>query len=305
MLDRSAMMAVYTWDNYEFLLDQPSPLTPKMVLQVAQVALGVLAFLHEKGVVLDEIGLQNFLVDPQTKRVFFFDPVIKDMYEGPVPLSERGGELTSLADSLRHLTGLDQQQIHAFLRKVIAGTFSSPYEMGREIESFRFLDTEYIDENIAGISDVGLVRVLNEDNWGWEQLNSDVRLYIVADGMGGHDAGEVASSMAVSLLIEECRSRVNESKDYSLDELDDILATSFVLANNGIKDFSENRGSDMGTTLVAALVKGKSDAIIANVGDSRAYVLRGKRLSQVLTIHMFTCLVEQGQLTQTKLPPST
>ena len=49
---------------------------------------------------------------------------------------------------------------------------------------------------MAGISDVGLVRVLNEDNWGWYQLTPEIGLYIVADGMGGHDAGEVASSMA-------------------------------------------------------------------------------------------------------------
>ena len=68
-VDRTAMMAVYTWENYEFLLDQPSPLTPRMVLQVAQVAIGVLAFFHENGVVLDEVGLQNFLIDPETNRL--------------------------------------------------------------------------------------------------------------------------------------------------------------------------------------------------------------------------------------------
>ena len=55
----------------------------------------------------------------------------------------------------------------------------------------------------------------------------------------------------------------------------------------------------MGTTLVAALVKGKNDAVIANVGDSRAYVLRGQRLSQVSIDHSYVQrLVEQGQLTQ-------
>jgi protein phosphatase len=299
-VDRTAMMAVYTWENYEFLLDQPSPVSPKMVLQVAQVALGVLAFFHDKGVVLEEVGLQNFLIDPQTKRIFFFDPVIKKMYDGPVPVNERGHELTSLADALRLLVGLEQQQIHAFFRQVIKGEFASPYEMGRAVESLlNSFDSKYIDENVSGMSDVGLVRVLNEDNWGWEQLNSDVRLYIVADGMGGHDAGEVASSMAVSLLIKECRARVKEGVNYTLDELDDILATSFVLANNGIKDFSEDRGSDMGTTLVASIVKGKQDAIIANVGDSRAYILRNQRLNQVSVDHSYVQrLVEQGQLTQ-------
>ena len=298
-VDRTAMMAVYTWNDYEFLVEKPSPMTPNKVLQIAQVALGALAYLHDQGVSLDSVQLHNFLIDPKTDDVYFFDPTIRRLYNEPVPEAERGFELRTLADTLRKLVGLEQTEIHQFLLSAMNGEFDSPYEMGRALEGLldQFSSKE-IDSSFAGISDVGLVRVLNEDNWGWSELNSDIRLYVVADGMGGHDAGEVASSLAVSLLIQECKHRIKEGKLYSIEELDDILATSFVLANNGIKSHSEQRGSDMGTTMVVALVHNNAEAIIANVGDSRAYILRSNKLSQVSVDHsLVQRMVEQGQLT--------
>ena len=132
--------------------------------------------------------------------------------------------------------GVEHVAIHDFLETAGRQVYRNTYEMGRALE--KLLDgfgTETVDPDVAGISDVGLVRVLNEDNWGWYQLTPEIGLYIVADGMGGHDAGEVASSMAVSLLIKECKQRIQTGKSYTTEELDDILAHSFLLANNGIK----------------------------------------------------------------------
>ncbi len=298
-VERTSMMAVYTWGQFEFLIDRPSPLSPKMVLRVAQTALGVLAFLHEKGIVLDDIGLHNFLLEVDSDAVYFFDPVIREIFDGPVPEGQRAFDLACLADTLRKLVGVEHVGIHQFLIDARQQKFKNTFEMGRRLEQLlNQFEGETVDPNVAGISDVGLVRVLNEDNWGWFQLTSRIGLYIVADGMGGHDAGEVASSMAVSLLIKECRQRIQEGKEYSIEELDDILAHSFLLSNNGIKDFSEQRGSDMGTTMVVALVKDHKDAIIANVGDSRAYILRSSKMSQVSVDHsLVQRMVEQGQLT--------
>jgi len=298
-VDRSAMMAVYMWGHLEFLIDCPSPLSPKQVLKIAQTALGVLAFLHEKGVVLEDIGLHNFLLDNAQDKVYFFDPVIREIFEGPVPEGQRSYDLACLANTLRKLVGVEHVEIHDFLERAQRQVYRNTFEMGKALETLLdALSSTDVDPDVAGISDVGLVRVLNEDNWGWYQLTPEIGLYIVADGMGGHDAGEVASSMAVSLLIKECKERIRPGKNYSIEELDDILAHSFVLSNNGIKSHSEQRGSDMGTTMVVALVKDKQDAIIANVGDSRAYILRGSKLSQVSVDHsLVQRMVEQGQLT--------
>lgn len=296
---RNAMILVYEWDNFEFLLERPSPRSGAEVLQIAQTALGVLAFFHENGVVLGDIGLHNFLIQPKTGEMFFFDPTVADIYMGPVPHGKRADELPSLANTLRKLVAPDEKNIHAMLDKAMQGAFQSPYEMGRAIEQLLgAFENPHLDPWSAGMSDVGLVRVLNEDNWGWKQLSSDVRLYVVADGMGGHDAGEVASSMAVSILLKECSNRISEGVNYSIDELDNILAKSFVLANNGIKDFADQRGSDMGTTMVAGLIYKNSQAIVANVGDSRAYLHRGSKLNQVSVDHsLVQRMVEQGQLT--------
>ncbi len=298
-VERTSMMAVYTWGNLEFLIDQPSPLSPKRVLKITQTALGVLAFLHNKGVVLDDVGLHNFLLDPDSGAVYFFDPVIREIFDGPAPENQRAFDIACLANTLRKLIGVEHIEIHNFFEAAREQRFKNTYEMGKKLEGLlSFFEGEDVDPNVAGISDVGLVRVLNEDNWGWYQLTPRIGLYIVADGMGGHDAGEVASSMAVSLLIKECRQRIQAGKEYTIEELDDILAHSFMLSNDGIKNFSETRGSDMGTTMVVALVKDNEEAIIANVGDSRAYILRSEKLSQVSIDHsLVQRMVEQGQLT--------
>ena len=301
-IERNAMMVVYEWDGFEFLLDQASPLSGKEVLKIALLTLGVIAHFHQKGVSLGGIGLHNFLINPNNQEVVFFDPVIHQIHSGPVPVGARSREIPMLAEVLRRLVAVDESDIHALLNRASHGIFSSPYEFGREIEKMLAqFHNPWQDEHASAISDVGLVRVLNEDNWGWAQLTDDIKLYIVADGMGGHDAGEVASSMAVSLLIKECQRRIVPGTSYSIEELEGILGQSFVLANNGIKDFSMTQGSDMGTTMVVALVhflQGQSKAVIANVGDSRAYLQRAGRLNQVSVDHsLVQRMVEQGQLT--------
>ena len=102
----------------------------------------------------------------------------------------------------------------------------------------------------------------------------------------------------VSLLIKECKQRIQTGKTYTIEELTISWLIHFLLSNNGIKAYSEQRGSDMGTTMVVALVQNNEDAIIANVGDSRAYILRGSKMSQVSVDHsLVQRMVEQGQLT--------
>jgi PPM family protein phosphatase len=296
---RNSMYVVYNWDDYEFLLDLSSPWQGSEVLNFAQRMLGLIAHLQMNGVALENLGIHNFLIDSKNNKILFFDPVISKIYQSRVPEVNSYREIGLLAAVLQRFVSLSDSPLNTLLENASNSHFSNPYEMGREIE--KLLVEEYapkLDPNISAMSDVGLIRVLNEDNWGWIEITESLKLYVVADGMGGHDAGEVASSMAVSHLCKEAKSRIMDNVHYSLEELEQIFNTSFQCANNSIKDFSERNGSDMGTTMVAALILNEKNALIANVGDSRAYLHRGGYLYQVSKDHSFVQkMVDQNQLT--------
>lgn len=156
------------------------------------------------------------------------------------------------------------------------------------------------DQQIAvgGLSDVGRVRELNEDNWHWAALDDDVTLYAVADGMGGHDRGEVASAIAVESLFHNAGERLAGVKDRDVRNLRDMLRDAMQSANRAVVSAGEEQDSNMGTTLCAAMTFGEKDAIVANVGDSRAYLMRGARLFPISRDHSLVAyLVQLGELT--------
>ena len=99
-------------------------------------------------------------------------------------------------------------------------------------------------------------------------------LFVVADGMGGHNAGEVASALAVKTLHEF----ISDAGDAS----ESTLSEAMVLANDQVLDAASNNATyeGMGTTVVAACIKDGS-VVFGNVGDSRIYVLRGGSLQQL------------------------
>ena len=139
----------------------------------------------------------------------------------------------------------------------------------------------------GGATDVGLVRAHNEDNY-----LADERLFAVADGVGGHKAGEVASQTAVDTLQREFR-------EPTTDGLIDAVKTANRTVWNLAEANPEQRG--MGTTLTAvALVdeNGEERLALVNVGDSRAYLLQQGELEQLTEDHsLVEQLVREGQLT--------
>lgn len=136
------------------------------------------------------------------------------------------------------------------------------------------------------VSDAGPVRKNNEDSCAVED---DLQLYVVADGMGGHSAGEVASRLAVEALVGFIR-RSHEDSDiswpYGIDRglsLDaNRLQTGINLANRRVFRAAESHDdyTGMGTTIVCALVTGRR-LVIGHVGDSRLYLLNGSGLRQM------------------------
>jgi protein phosphatase len=137
-----------------------------------------------------------------------------------------------------------------------------------------------------GQTDVGRKRKLNEDNF---LVNPETHLYTVCDGMGGHNAGEVASKMAVetiSAFIEKSHREKEITWPYGLDvnlSFDgNRLKTAIKLANKKVFKAADNREdyTGMGTTAVAALVSGNV-MTVGSAGDSRCYLVREGKLTQL------------------------
>lgn len=151
---------------------------------------------------------------------------------------------------------------------------------------------------IGGLSDVGRVREFNEDNLRWEPLSDELVLVAVADGMGGHDRGEVASELAVSTLFEEARRQLERGSPADDEELSQLLYKAFRSANYKVVETGRENDSNMGTTLCAALISQSGHAVVANVGDSRVYCIEGEELRQVSRDHSLVAyLVQMGELT--------
>jgi protein phosphatase len=134
-----------------------------------------------------------------------------------------------------------------------------------------------------GLTDVGRRRESNEDDF---LLEPGRGVYAVADGMGGHAAGEIASRLAIETLQEVLQRNDTPSKPMSAEDAAEWLRGAVVEANRRICDsirlHEERRG--MGTTVVA-LVHSGDDAVIGHVGDSRMYLLRGGELLRMTSDH--------------------
>jgi protein phosphatase len=149
----------------------------------------------------------------------------------------------------------------------------------------------------AGMSDVGRCRRVNQDMF---LLDESLGLYAVADGMGGHAAGEVASDLAISALAESLRQQKREPSGWSSAEAAEMLRTGFREGNRKICESVRMREEwrGMGTTIVA-MVLTEGRAIVAHVGDSRAYLLRKGEFRQLTSDHSWVNeQVKLGLLTE-------
>lgn len=136
---------------------------------------------------------------------------------------------------------------------------------------------------VAARSDVGMIRSGNEDSF-YAHASKESGLFVVADGMGGHAAGEVASEMAVQIVSRELQSLV----ELHSDEARTRVAESIRFANRAIYDrtIAESDKQGMGTTASLLLMSG-SRYLIGQVGDSRIYVLRDGALKQITKDHSY------------------
>jgi protein phosphatase len=133
-----------------------------------------------------------------------------------------------------------------------------------------------------GLSDKGRVRPVNEDCFA---IQEELGLCVIADGMGGHNAGEVAAQLAVDAVVDVVRNADRSwpfGYDPSLSDDGNLLRTAIHIAGLQVLEAaaSAHEYAGMGTTIVAARVAG-GRLSVAHAGDSRLYVFAGGRLSQV------------------------
>ncbi len=133
------------------------------------------------------------------------------------------------------------------------------------------------------MSDVGRCRKVNQDMF---LVDEALGLYAIADGMGGHAAGEVASDLAISTLATSLQRQQSTDGVWSTEEAAELLRAALDEGNRriceSVLERAEWRG--MGTTMVA-FVLASDRAVIAHVGDSRAYLLREGGLRQLTSDH--------------------
>jgi protein phosphatase len=156
---------------------------------------------------------------------------------------------------------------------------------------------------VAGATDPGCVRKNNEDNFA---VDPELGLLLVADGMGGHNSGEVASDLASKTILDFARRMLGGAKSLLPEggtaalsprgrQLEYFVKTANTMIYEKGRAFPKDAG--MGTTVVAALVDGKS-LTVAHVGDSRLYLWRRGELAQLTEDHSLVGeQVKRGQIT--------
>lgn len=149
-----------------------------------------------------------------------------------------------------------------------------------------------------GLTDPGCVRPQNQDTFAMEQLDRNTLLCVVCDGMGGAKSGNIASSLAADVFVQEVRRTWTSSM--TQEKINQMLHSAVKLANFTVFDqaqqFEEFEG--MGTTLVAVLLRNRR-ATVVHVGDSRAYRVNSDGIWQMTRDHsLVQMMVERGELTQ-------
>lgn len=146
---------------------------------------------------------------------------------------------------------------------------------------------------------IGCVRALNEDTGAIVHLRGGYLLAVVADGMGGHQAGDVASLMAVDIIKMELQ-EISHSSSLTPEDGVDLLDRAILKANDAIFDYAKSHADchGMGTTVVACLVCSEW-LVIGHIGDSRIYRISEEGIHLLTEDHsLVNELLKSGQITK-------
>ncbi|HMO58809.1 MAG TPA: protein phosphatase 2C domain-containing protein, partial [Roseiflexaceae bacterium] len=301
-----------------------TPLKPPLeeldALYVGRGLAHLLAALHAVGLQLGSLSPEQLEMTPGRLPRLREVPALRTAPDEQDPAA---ADLAALAALLAQLTQtprttrrLDEDsaatalQLPDLLREVRTGTISTAAALAERLDALILDRTAPISlaMRVGMHAHEGMVRELNEDSLLALELTmlrmSQPRtwgLFMVADGMGGHSAGEVASDLALRGAYEVVqRAYLSPTVDTDVqddeEQLREIVRQAIRQANEYVLREARARGNDMGTTLTMALVVGDR-AVIGNVGDSRTYLMRNGTLKRVSKDHsLVQRLVDLGQI---------
>lgn len=293
-------VTIFPYHGDRLLLDQPAPMPPGvMVVLMHKLALGLQA-VHKAGVRIGHYDASNIVVMPDGSARFI------DLSAREVSSSSelaRHPDRPILAD-VRQLCTIfqryadpDDLPMVRFLADGIGGRLGPPTRFRAALEQrHQQLSEDTEIHQHAGYTDLGLVRGLNEDDWGWRRIDSKTVVYVVSDGMGGFEAGEVASRTTVEVVLDQVEAGVQNGQTKP-EALRTILADAVQAANHEVHRHAARIGHAVGATVVALLVVDGKGACVAHVGDARLYQLRRGKLKAVTTDHsLVQAMVDRGTL---------
>jgi serine/threonine protein phosphatase PrpC len=298
-------------------LSVPQPLN--RVLEWGLSLAQAMDYLHQHQITLREANLNQIAVSGRKarwvhlNRAYVIPPEARSTAE-----SFFAEDVRRLAEDLSYLATGPQRTIPGQMPEEAATAFSQALEISAGIAAADFATAlesalqalrhpASITLSVGHRSDVGQERSLNEDsllNIGvspvYHSASTPLGLFAVADGMGGHSAGDVASRLAIQALEQHAISDLlsTTTTDKPLPNPHEWITTTTLAANQSVYEQRKAAGTDMGTTLVLALIIGDM-ATIGNVGDSRAYLLSEDGIVQITTDHsLVERLVATGQITR-------
>jgi len=301
----------------ERLSDAHHDADPAMLLEWIAYLCATLAYLHSQFVF--NVGLQPqdiVIASGRPLALNFTRAVAGHTQNNQLSLSDMKNFATTFMHALSAMTANSGtvQSLREIMTRASQGVIASFHALRRELADM----AEPIDSNpaeaatdepvcatlsVGMASDTGAVRSLNEDSLAAFEQTSIIQsvarplgFYIVADGMGGHEAGEEASRIAVQQITRDIRSGLSGDGQLMSADIRRILENAVFAANETIYANARTQNNGMGTTITLALVYGNR-AYIVNVGDGRAYLIRGNRLQRITQDHSLVYrLYKIGQL---------
>ena len=297
----------------------PVPQELNRVLKWGISLADALDYLHRHQVALREIDLNHIAVEGKEARwVHLTAAYVVPPAAHSQAVAHFAEDVKGLAAALFHLMAGEQQPTDVQLPEQVAMTLSQALTAPTSITAgdFAMALEDGLQELRRPVSvtlvvghrtDVGQERSLNEDSLltldsapVFRSISTPVGVFAVADGMGGHEAGDVASQLAVQAISQQAINGVLSpaAAGKSLPDARQWLTDATQAANQAVHDQRRTAGTDMGTTLVMALLVGDK-ATIANVGDSRAYLLKEDGIAQITIDHsLVERLVATRQITR-------